>query len=237
MKTQLLSKFSKDNFFNNTIANFTAIEFSTFVEKTNNSVANYISPTYIHVYPDEWEECFYYVDYDDYGEPTFAYSLEYDEDANISSILEYKFLYSFEAKYGEKWVFENKNFPSSEYWYTEDGVYRMSDHWGKCKTCYWTLDGKEVNDDLDVLIGFCKWENFKECTNDGKITKLKEDGIYIFYNDDKEGRIGLLKKNPKGKLIAIDSKGNNRYKSNDRLYYKKIRKLTIEEEIELFFNK
>lgn len=51
----------------------------------------------------------------------------------------------------------------SKYWYTAEGVYRYSDHWGMCASCYWTLDDKNRN--LMVgwgLTGFAKWEDFKD---------------------------------------------------------------------------
>lgn len=48
---------------------------------------------------------------------------------------------------------------SSRYWYTQYGVYRESDHWGKCGKCTWKLDGKSV--DGDTKIGFCYWQDIK----------------------------------------------------------------------------
>jgi hypothetical protein len=59
----------------------------------------------------------------------------------------------------------------SEYWYTEDGVYRCSDHWGKVASCTWHLDteaeehgngfrnGCYASADL-WQVAFCKWEDF-----------------------------------------------------------------------------
>lgn len=49
----------------------------------------------------------------------------------------------------------------SKYWYTDEGVYRMSDHWGEVKTCVWVLHKvpKKRIKHKNVL-GFCKWENF-----------------------------------------------------------------------------
>jgi hypothetical protein len=44
---------------------------------------------------------------------------------------------------------------SSQYWYTDIGVFRKSDHWGVVGSCVWLID-----DDSDV--GFCKWGNFNK---------------------------------------------------------------------------
>lgn len=50
----------------------------------------------------------------------------------------------------------------SRYWYTEDGVYRLSTHWGNVATCRWTLDGGAPEAYKNVLhIGFCPWNGFK----------------------------------------------------------------------------
>ena len=46
----------------------------------------------------------------------------------------------------------------SEYWYTKEGVYRKSDHWGNVSSCKWPLDGQQIRG--DVKIGFSKWSDF-----------------------------------------------------------------------------
>ena len=50
---------------------------------------------------------------------------------------------------------------SSEYWYTEDGVFRKGAYWGEMGSCYWTLEGESYNDS-EVFVGFCKWGDFSE---------------------------------------------------------------------------
>ncbi len=53
---------------------------------------------------------------------------------------------------------------SSQYFYTPEGVYRKSKHWGDVKKCRWTLNGKEKLY-KNYVIGFCKWEDFKLVIN------------------------------------------------------------------------
>jgi hypothetical protein len=61
---------------------------------------------------------------------------------------------------------------SSEYWYTEEGVYRRSDHWGQgVASCNWNLKDnpesktKESSGGLEFyskkLVGFAPWSSFK----------------------------------------------------------------------------
>lgn len=51
---------------------------------------------------------------------------------------------------------------SSQYYYTDEGLYRVSDHWGRVARCQWKLNGI-VNqvESCDVLpntqIGFISW--------------------------------------------------------------------------------
>lgn len=47
----------------------------------------------------------------------------------------------------------------SQYWYASNGVYRISNHWGKVGSCYWTIDGVECK---DTKVGFCTWEGFTD---------------------------------------------------------------------------
>ena len=51
----------------------------------------------------------------------------------------------------------------SMYWYTDDGVYRNSDHWGGVATCSWHLDGT-VWPDWNRRTGFCHWDDFRGTT-------------------------------------------------------------------------
>lgn len=46
----------------------------------------------------------------------------------------------------------------SAYMYTDEGVYRQSDHWGYgIATCSWILDG---NVQTGMKVGFAKWSDF-----------------------------------------------------------------------------
>jgi len=54
-----------------------------------------------------------------------------------------------------------KSSSGSKYWYTNDGVYRLSNHWGDVASCFWNLDYSEgVVLELEML-AFCKFEDFK----------------------------------------------------------------------------
>lgn len=65
---------------------------------------------------------------------------------------------------------------SSEYWYTDKGVIRCSNHWsnilassklkaftcGKVASCIWVLKNHSKSKGYsDIPCGFCRWENFR----------------------------------------------------------------------------
>lgn len=65
---------------------------------------------------------------------------------------------------------------SSRYWYTEDGVYRRSNHWRKVAKCRWALPTYDPTEYFVVLTGFCRWNDFKRIKTH-RVSELK-DGTY-----------------------------------------------------------
>ncbi|WP_298765175.1 hypothetical protein [uncultured Polaribacter sp.] len=58
---------------------------------------------------------------------------------------------------------ENTNYKSkseSVYFYTEDGVYRKSNHWGRVANCRWKLITDDDYKNQQIVIGFAKWTDF-----------------------------------------------------------------------------
>ena len=70
--------------------------------------------------------------------------------------------------------------PSSKYWYTEEGVYRQSDHWGSnVASCSWYIKGRNYKNE-GISNGkketaFIKWDDLKA---KGLISKNKRTGEY-----------------------------------------------------------
>lgn len=52
--------------------------------------------------------------------------------------------------------FESKS--GSKYWYTDNGVYRLSDHWGEVASCSWII---KIKNEAPEILGFCKWSDFE----------------------------------------------------------------------------
>lgn len=47
----------------------------------------------------------------------------------------------------------------SKYYYTEQGMYRLSNHWGRLANSKWRLIEKNLSKEK-IKVGFAKWENF-----------------------------------------------------------------------------
>jgi hypothetical protein len=58
---------------------------------------------------------------------------------------------------------EETNYKSkseSMYFYTDDGVYRKSNHWGRVANCRWKIKANEAYKNQQIVIGFGKWKAF-----------------------------------------------------------------------------
>ena len=47
----------------------------------------------------------------------------------------------------------------SAYYFTEEGVYRCSNHWGRAANCKWRLEGPKSSTSR-TEVGFAKWDSF-----------------------------------------------------------------------------
>ena len=116
----------------------------------------------------------------------------------MGTLAEWSFVPEFFNEFGEPYdpyvddeMIENPEHPSgmpdyrsgsgSEYWYTPEGVYRLSDHWGAgVGTCQWSIEGDAVssswNDRNGERCGFCKWEDFESM---GYWLTIKDDGEFV----------------------------------------------------------
>lgn len=82
---------------------------------------------------------------------------------------------------------ENSNYKSkseSQYFYTDEGVYRKSNHWGRVANCRWKLISNKNYKNQQEVIAFAKWVDFYpinsleklffiEIDFDKRITKIK----------------------------------------------------------------
>jgi hypothetical protein len=48
----------------------------------------------------------------------------------------------------------------SKYFYTKEGMYRLSNHWGRLANSKWRLEPLEPETDSKIKLGFAPWTNF-----------------------------------------------------------------------------
>lgn len=75
---------------------------------------------------------------------------------------------------------ENTNYKSkseSTYFYTDEGVYRKSNHWGRVANCRWKLITNSKYKNQMIVTGFAKWTDFHPINATEKI-------FYISVNFD-----------------------------------------------------
>tara|TARA_R110002124_G_scaffold233351_1_gene398540 strand:- start:238 stop:762 length:525 start_codon:yes stop_codon:yes gene_type:complete len=53
-----------------------------------------------------------------------------------------------------------KSKAGSQYFYTEKGVYRYSNHWGRVANCRWRLLSDEKIKNQNYYVGFAEWTDF-----------------------------------------------------------------------------
>ena len=61
----------------------------------------------------------------------------------------------------------------SYYSYTESGVYRYSNHWGRVASCRWRIKGIENYKNQKYYVGYAKWEDFFPLNDTDKVFYIK----------------------------------------------------------------
>ena len=73
---------------------------------------------------------------------------------------------------------QNTNYKSkseSVYFYTDEGVYRKSNHWGRVANCRWKLISNKEYKNQQTVIAFAKWEEFHSLNEIEKLFYLDVD--------------------------------------------------------------
>jgi hypothetical protein len=68
-----------------------------------------------------------------------------------------------------------KSDAGSTYFYTEKGMYRLSNHWGRLANSKWRLTVNEEVTDSKFKLGFATWDSFYPDNNDDKLYFLEYD--------------------------------------------------------------
>ncbi len=69
--------------------------------------------------------------------------------------------------------FESKS--GSTYYYTEPGMYRLSNHWGRLANSKWRLEPMEPETLSKIKLGFATWDSFYPDNDEEKLYYLEVD--------------------------------------------------------------
>ncbi|WP_075343054.1 hypothetical protein [Tenacibaculum agarivorans] len=83
-----------------------------------------------------------------------------------------------------------KSKSGSSYVYTEKGVYRYSNHWGRVANCRWKLNGIDKYRNQNYYVGYANWSDFYSLTSNEKLFSLKVDfstkRVEVYQPDENE---------------------------------------------------
>ena len=63
----------------------------------------------------------------------------------------------------------------SEYIFTFEGLYRISNHWGRVANCHWRLIPLTQFKNQDIIVGFANWTDFYSNDDTSKLFFIKVD--------------------------------------------------------------
>ncbi|MHC9090048.1 hypothetical protein ACXIHB_15290 [Tenacibaculum sp. IMCC1] len=69
--------------------------------------------------------------------------------------------------------FQSKS--GSYYYYTAEGVFRYSNHWGRVANCRWKIQGIENYKNQNYYVGYANWSDFYPLNSTDKVFYLEVD--------------------------------------------------------------
>lgn len=113
---------------------------------------------------------------------------------NRNNFYKHTFCEFTEVALTNKLEIHHKSKSGSQYNFTKEGVYRISNHWGRASNCRWRLISGFNNPNQKVRIGFAKWSNFYP----------NNETEYLFY----------IEVNFETKEVLFQHKNNPKYQEN-----------------------
>lgn len=93
--------------------------------------------------------------------------------------------------------FESKS--GSKYFFTNRGVYRISNHWGRAANCRWQLVPLENFKNQQIRIGFANWTDFYPNDEISKLFYIRVDlvtkSVNYYHIDSEKNSDGAILRN------------------------------------------
>ena len=68
-----------------------------------------------------------------------------------------------------------KSKSGSQYIFSSDGLYRISNHWGRVANCHWRLIPLDKFKNQNTIVGFANWTDFYSNNDNSKLFFIKVD--------------------------------------------------------------
>ena len=107
-----------------------------------------------------------------------------------------------------------KSKAGSQYYYTDEGVYRYSNHWGRVANCRWKLSSTTKLKSQNYYVGYAKWTDFYDLNETEKqfyiavdfqnktvdfIHKKDSHPVHLFFRAEAQKRVIQIRR-----LLAED---------------------------------
>jgi len=97
----------------------------------------------------------------------------------------------------------------SRYIFTSDGLYRISNHWGRVSNCHWRLIPLNNFKSQNTIVGYANWSDFYSNDDTSKLfyikidEKTKDINFYHMQSSDNEIKMVLRNAKDTAKTIRI----------------------------------
>lgn len=86
-----------------------------------------------------------------------------------------------------------KSKSGSLYFYTEEGVYRLANHWGRAANCRWRLSPLPEGIGNRTKIGYARWKDFYKDSDTEKLYFISmENGEVVFHHKEELPHTGKI---------------------------------------------
>ena len=133
------------------------------------------------------------MDYNRYNFHTYTFCIW--EEVSKDEILEFKI--NYKSKSGSQYIF------------TKNGVFRISNHWGRASNCRWRLEVLNDTKNQIYKIGFAKWTDFHPNNENEKLFFIKVDlnsktvDFHHKNNSEYDGKAVIRNSGETSKIIKI----------------------------------
>jgi hypothetical protein len=95
----------------------------------------------------------------------------------------------------------------SQYIFTQDGLYRVSNHWGRVANCHWRLIALADFKSQHNLVGFARWDDFYSNDDTSKLFFIKINfetyEINFYHKQSLENKENVILRNAKDTAKTI----------------------------------